>query len=74
MRTLISSRALLTFNTDLDHTRTLRISDPADDLTTQDVIAATDPMIAANVFEPDSGVLVSLARADVIEDFMTKII
>ena len=56
----------LTFDTSIDRDRTLRVPDPAEDLTASDVTAAADQMILADVFDPEAGTLTNLSRAEII--------
>ena len=56
----------LTFATDIDRDRILRVPDPAEDITATDVSEAAQQMILANVFDPETGSLTELNRAEII--------
>ena len=56
----------LTFATDIDRDRALRVPDPAEDITASDIIDAANQMILADVFDPEAGILIGLNRAEII--------
>ena len=56
----------LIFATDINQDRALRVPDPAEDITADDVITAANQMISADVFDPEAGVLTELNRAEII--------
>lgn len=74
MPVLLSNHALMTFNTNLNKTRALRINNPADSIVANDIETASDHFIAADIFEPEHGVLTSLLRADIIKEYETVLI
>ena len=63
---MTSTICRLTFATDINQDRALRVPDPAMDITASDIIEAANQMILANVFDPEAGSLTGLNRAEII--------
>ena len=63
----ISTICRLTFATDIDKNKILRVPDPADNTTVNDIQTAANLMISANIFDTESGSLMQLNRAEIIK-------